>query len=475
MYLQRVYLGYFFGRRSGRSPVATRCDTLSRVLKLEPSRPPGPRRQPVLGNLLAFGRDPIAFFEHCAAAYGDVVSLQLGRWPALFLNNPELFDNVLVENNRNFIKHTFFFRHVTDLFGAGLLTNEGQPWLRQRRLMQPAFHRERIAGYGRTMAEFTQRMLDAWDAEKKTNRDIHREMMKLTMEIATKTLFGGDISDAEAAEIGAAFDDAVVAIADRFRRPVKIPEWLPIPGNLRWRRAVKRLDRLVYEMLEQKRRRGPGDDLLTMLTEARDEDGSAMDAKQIRDEAVTIFLAGHETTAIALSWTFYLLAQNPEVEAQLAREVRGASPSDLVRLPYLANAITESLRLYPPAYAFGREAINDCEIGGYRVPKGTTLFIAPWVSHRDKRWFADPLEFRPDRWNNDFAKTLPRFAYLPFGGGPRLCIGNSFALMEAAIILGSVLQRYRLTRDGTAPEVKPFASITLRPDGGMPMHVIRRA
>jgi cytochrome P450 len=437
-------------------------------------RPPGPPRAPILGNLLEFGRDPIAFFEKNAATYGDIVSLQLGSWPALFINHPDYVENVLVENNRNFIKHTFFFRHVTDLFGAGLLTNEGQPWLRQRRLMQPAFHRDRIAGYGLTMADYTQRMLDSWDAEEKTHRDVHRDMMKLTMEIATKTLFGGDITDGEAADIGAAFDDAIVEIAGRFRRPVKIPEWLPIPSNLRWRHAVRRLDRLVYDMLEQKRRRGPGDDLLTMLTEARDEDGSAMDAKQIRDEAVTIFLAGHETTAILMSWTFYLLAQNPEVEERLAREVQGASPSALVRLPFLTNVITESMRLYPPAYALGREAIGDCEIGGYPVPKGTTLFIVPWVSHRDKRWFADPREFRPDRWNNDFAKTLPRYAYLPFGGGPRLCIGNSFAQMEAAIILGSILQRYRLTRDANAAKVEPFASITLRPNGGMPMDVARR-
>jgi cytochrome P450 len=436
--------------------------------------PPGPKRTPILGNLLEFGRDPIAFFEKNAATYGDIVSLQLGSWPALFINHPDYFENVLVENNKNFIKHTFFFRHVTDLFGAGLLTNEGQPWLRQRRLIQPAFHRDRIAGYGLTMADYTRRMLDNWDADAKTARDVHRDMMKLTMEIATKTLFGGDITDAEAADIGAAFDNAIVEIAGRFRRPVKIPEWLPFPSNLRWRHAVKRLDRLVYDMLEQKRRRGPGDDLLTMLTEARDEDGSAMDEKQIRDEAVTIFLAGHETTAIALSWTFYLLAQHPEIEERLAREVQGASPAALVRLPFLMNVITESMRLYPPAYALGREAVADCELGEYKVPKGTTLFIVPWVSHRDKRWFADPLEFRPDRWNNDFAKTLPRYAYLPFGGGPRLCIGNSFALMEAAIILGSVMQRYRLTRDANAAPVEPFASITLRPNGGMPMRVARR-
>lgn len=446
------------------------------MFKIAPAKvPPGPKKLPILGNLLAFGKDPIAFFESAAAKYGDIVSLQLGRWPAVFINHPDYFDYVLVENNKNFIKHTFFFRHVTDLFGAGLLTNEGQPWLRQRRLIQPSFHRDRVAGYGAIMADYTKRMLDAWDADAKTHRDVHRDMMKLTMEIATKTLFGGDITDGEAAEIGSAFDDAIVEIAGRFRRPFKVPEWLPLPSNRRWRNAVERLDRLVYDMLEQKKRRGAGDDLLTMLTEARDEDGSAMDRKQIRDEAVTIFLAGHETTAIALSWTFYLLAQNPAIEQRLAREVSGVAPLALTRLPYLANVISEAMRLYPPAYALGREAIGDCEIGGYPIPKGTTIFLTPWVSHHDGRWFAEPMRFNPDRWNNDFAKSLPRFAYMPFGGGPRLCIGNSFALMEAAIILGSVLQRYRLTRDAAAPPVKPFASITLRPSGGMPMDVTRRA
>jgi cytochrome P450 len=444
------------------------------MLKVAPEKaPPGPKRHFLLGNLPEFGRDVLGFFTDCAERYGDIVSLRLGKWPALLLNHPDLVEYVLLGNSRNFIKHSFFFRHVTDLFGSGLLTNEGSPWLRQRRLMQPAFHRERVTAYGATMVDYAERMLDAWDAEKKPRRDVHEDMMKLTMEIATKTLFGGDLSDDEAADIGAAFNDAIVEIAVRFRRPVKIPQWLPIPSNRRYARAVARLDKLVYDMLEQKGRRGGGDDLLTMLTEARDEDGSAMDSKQIRDEAITIFLAGHETTAISLSWTFHLLAQHPEVEERLVREIQATPPSELTRLPLLANVISESMRLYPPAYAFGREAIDDCEIGGYPVPKGMTIFISTWVSHRDPRWFDDPLEFRPDRWNNDFAKTLPRFAYLPFGGGPRICIGNSFALMEAALILASVLRRYHLTRVPEA-KVEPFASITLRPLGGMPMQVARR-
>jgi cytochrome P450 len=424
--------------------------------------PPGPKGNFLVGNLLEFGRDVLGFFSDCAERYGDVVALRIGGWPALFLNHPAHFEYVLLENNRNFIKHTFFWRHVTEIFGTGLLTAEGSAWLRQRRLMQPAFHRERVAAYGATMTAYAERMLDRW-AE--GDRDVHHDLMHLTMEIATKTLFGAELSDEAAEEIGAAFNSTIVEIANRFRRPVKIPRWLPLPSNIRYARAVERLDHLVYEMLEQKRR-APGsnrNDLLSMLMEARDEDGSAMEEKQIRDEAITIFLAGHETTAIALSWTLHLLARHPDVQEELAADLDS---------PLLSHVINESMRLYPPAYAFGREAIGDCEIGGYRVPAGTTIFISPWVSHRDKRWFDDPLLFRPERWENDLGKRLPRFAYLPFGGGPRICIGNSFALMEASLILAAMLRRYRFAQP--AGWIEPFPSITLRPADGMPMTVTRR-
>lgn len=414
---------------------------------------PGPPGRPLLGNLLEFGADPLGFFSDCAR-YGDIVPLNIAGWPALFLNHPDHFENVLLTNNRNFIKHTFFWRHVPEIFGKGLLTNEGSPWLRQRRLMQPSFHRERIASYAATMRAYTQRMLDGW---KPGPRDVHADLMKLTMEIATKTLFGSDLSEKDAAEISAAFNDAIVEIANRFRRVFRIPRWVPIPSNRRYARAVARLDRLIYGIIEEKRRsESGGDDLLTMLLEVRDDDGSRMDTKQVRDEAITIFLAGHETTAIALSWTFYLLAQHP-----------AADTTDL------GNVIQESMRLYPPAYAFGREALEDCQIGGQHVPAKTTIFMAPWVSHRDPRWFADPLEFRPQRWKNDFAKTLPRFAYLPFGGGPRICIGNNFAMMEAQIVLEETLKRYRLELP-PGQTITPFPSITLRPKQGMPMDVVSR-
>lgn len=420
--------------------------------------PPGPKGLPVVGNMLEFGADPLRFFENCASRYGDVVALNVGGWPALFLNHPEYFESVLLTNSRNFIKHTFFWRHVPEIFGKGLLTSEGAPWLRQRRLMQPAFHRERVAAYGATMSSYTDRMLDGWT---EGNRDIHTDLMKLTMEIATKTLFGSDLSLKDAEEVSDAFNLAIVEIANRFRRPFRIPRWLPIPSNRRYARAVARLDQLIYGFMQQ--RSEGGDDLLTMLMDVRDEDGSQMDARQIRDEAVTIFLAGHETTAIALSWTFYLLALHPEIQEKAATAPDG----------FLTHVINESMRLYPPAYAFGREAVEACEIGGYQVAGGTTIFMSPWVSHRDVRWFSDPLSFRPERWANDFAKTLPRFAYLPFGGGPRVCIGNNFALMEMAIVLAAVLKRYRLTMP-PGQTIDPFPSITLRPRQGMPMVIENR-
>ena len=421
---------------------------------------PGPKPLPIVGNLPEFGRDILGFFEKCAT-YGDVVPLRLGYWPAVFINHPDHFERVLVENSRNFIKHTFFFRHVTEIFGKGLLTNEGAPWLTQRRLMQPAFHRDRVAGYGATMVQYAERMLAEWDSEAATERDVHADMMRLTMEIATKTLFGEDLPDVTAREISSAFNDAVGAIGVRFRRLFKIPGWLPTRSNRVYASAVQRLDRLIYGFIEEKRRNGTGNDLLSMLMEARDEDGGAMNEKQIRDEAITIFLAGHETTALTLFWTFHLLALNPAVEERLARVLR-EHQGDLTRCSYLMNVISESMRLFPPAYAIGREALADCEIGGHRVRAGTTVYLSPWVSHRDTRWFDDPMAFRPERWEGgELAKKLPRFAYFPFGGGPRVCIGNSFALMEAALLLGSIVRRYRIRHAGAQPEPNP--SITLRP------------
>lgn len=439
--------------------------------------PPGPPGHFLVGNLPEFARDLLAFHEHCRDTYGDIVRLKLGTRTVYVLNHPDLIHEVLVANHRNFIKHSFFWRHVTAIFGSGLLTSEGDSWLRQRRLMAPAFHRERITGYGQTMVAYTERMLDTWRAGEV--RNVHHDMMHLTLEIVGKVLFDADVGgDADA--IGTAFDAVTDEIAARFRRPVFIPDWIPLPGNVRYNRGVRTLNNLVYRIIREHRANGAqGGDLLSMLMQARDEDGNQMNDRQLRDEAVTLLLAGHETTALALSWTWYLLSLHPEVDAKLYAELRSVlngrspTPADMRALPYTERVIQESMRLFPPAYGFGREAVADCEIGGYDVPAGTTVFMSPWLMHHDARWFDEPQRFNPDRWSDGLAERLPRHAYLPFGGGPRICIGNTFAMMEAVLLLATIAQRFRLERVSDEP-VKPHTTITLRPHGGVTLRVAQR-
>jgi cytochrome P450 len=445
---------------------------------LEVKLPPGPPGHFLLGNLPDFARDLLAFHERCRDEYGDVVRLKLGNRVVYVLNHPDLIHEVLVANHRNFIKHSFFWRHVTAIFGHGLLTNEGDSWLRQRRLMAPAFHRERITAYGATMVAYTERMLAQWHSDEV--RNVHHDMMHLTLEIVGKVLFDAEVG-ADADAIGTAFDAVTDEIAARFRRPIFIPDWVPLPGNLRYRQGVATLDRLVYRIIAEHHASGArGGDLLSMLMQVRDEDGTRMTDRQLRDEAVTLLLAGHETTALALSWTWYLLARHPEADAVLADELarvlngRAPSPQDLPALRYTEQVVLESMRLFPPAYGIGREAVQDCEIAGYHVPAGTTVFMSPWLMHHDARWFAEPKRFLPERWEGGLAERLPRYAYMPFGGGPRICIGNSFAMMEAILLLATVAQHFRMEPVSAAPVV-PFPTITLRPRGGVTLRVRARS
>jgi cytochrome P450 len=433
-------------------------------------RPPGPKGLPLLGNLVDIGRDVLRYYDEWARQYGDVVALRLAAWPAILVNNPEYIEHVLVKNHRNFIKFPFFFRHVQAIFGQGLLTSEGEVWHRQRRLMAPAFHDRRLASYGEAIVRLTERMLDHWEPGKL--RNIHADIMALTLSIAAKTLFNAEV-DSEVAEIGQAFNAITDEIAVRFRLPFRIPDAIPIPGNIRYARGVRRIDRLVNRIIRERQQhtedRG---DLLSMLMLARDEEGRPMSDRQLRDEVITLLLAGHETTALALSWTWYLLSQHPEIDAKLASELQhvlgGRLPaaSDLPQLSFTTQVVTEAIRLYPPVWGFGREAVGDFDIGGYTIPKGTTIIISPWVLHRHPSHFERPLEFRPERWSGDLARQLPRFAYIPFGGGPRICIGNRFAMMEAALILATVASRFRLEWQTDHPVV-PFPSITLRPKDGI--------
>ena len=442
-----------------------------------PARPPGPKGTLLLGSLPDFARDILGYMTHCAREYGDIVYLRLAGWDVFQLNHPDLIDVVLRQERDNFVKHRFFWRHVTAIFGNGLLTSEGDFWLRQRRLAAPAFHPDRIAVYGDVMVRYAERLADGWqDGEV---RDVHRDMMKVTMEIVSKTLFDADV-ERDVDDVGRAFGVVLKEIGSRFRRPFRIPDAVPTPGNVRYRRGVAILNRVINRIIVE-RRASPADrgDLLSMLMSARDDDGAAMSDEQLRDELVTLFLAGHETTAIVLSWTWHLLAQHPLVRDRLVAELFGeldrrpATVADLPRLPYADAVLKEAIRLYPPAYVLGREAVADCEIGGWQIPAGATIYMSPWVLHRDPRWFTSPETFLPERWLDGLAARLPRFVYFPFGGGPRVCIGDRFATMEAALILATLARRFRLERTSDA-EIVPFPSITLRPEGGVPLKLVRR-
>jgi cytochrome P450 len=428
--------------------------------------------------MLEFSRDVLGAYDDWARRYGDVVALRLGTWPAVLLNHPDHAEQVLVRTPQNFIKFPFFFRHVRAIFGQGLLTSEGAFWLRQRRLAAPAFHPQRLAGYGDPVVRFTERMVETWQPGEA--RDVHADAMALTLRIATKTLFDAEV-ESDVAEIGQAFGAITEEIAARIRRPLRIPDALPTPGNLRYRRGVGRIDRLVTAIIKERRDQDEDrGDLLSLLMLSRDEEGQPMSERQLRDEVITLLLAGHETTALALSWTWYLLAQHAEADAAVAAEVRhalgGRTPTvdDLPLLRFTEQVVTEALRLYPPAWGFGREAVADCEIGGHAIPAGTTIIISPWVLHRDPRFFEHPTEFRPERWSADLSRQLPRLAYIPFGGGPRICIGNRFAMMEAVLILATVAQHFQLQWQGSAPIV-PLPSITLRPKGGVWVEPVQRA
>jgi cytochrome P450 len=430
--------------------------------------PPGPYGGLKGWSFRALNESPLEMFSRLARDYGDVVGIRVVTFRNIFINHPDLIEEVLVTHPRRYIKGRVLRanRHV---FGEGLLTSEGDFWLRQRRLAQPAFHRARVVSYASTMVEYTQRLLEDWRGGEE--RDAHQEMMRLTLQIVAKTLFDADVVR-EAPDVGKSLE-LLLELGANFRRTLFVPHWVPTPTNLRIKREIGMIEKILYRIISERRASGcDTGDLLSMLLHAQDEDGSRMTDQQLRDETITLFLAGHETTASTLSWAWWLLAQNPAVEAKLHAELddvlggRAPSLDDLSNLPYTGNVMTETLRLYPPAWGLARVAIEDHEIAGYPVKKGMGIAMAQWVVHRDTRWYDAPDEFRPERWEGDFLKRLPRFAYFPFGGGPRQCIGNAFATMEATLILATIAQRFRLHLLPDHPVV-PLASITLRPRYGV--------
>lgn len=441
--------------------------------------PHGPKGNFLLGVMAEFNRDSLAFLEKLARDYGDIVRTRFFYVPAYFLYHPDYIEQVLATNSRNFIKplsfRTPFFHR---LVGNGLLTSEGEFWRRQRRLAQPAFHRERIASYARVMVKDTEAMLSGWrDGE---IRDIHLDMMRLTMEIVTHTLFNANVSD-DADKVARALGVLVEPFSSQATLKWILDNRFPTPANRRFHKVAAELDEVIYRIIGQRRANGNQDqgDLLSMLLQAHDEDGSQMTDKQLRDEVITLFLAGQETTALTLTWAWYLLAQHPETEARLWQELeevigkRQPEAADVPQLKFTEMVAKESMRLYPPAYVIGREAASACEIGGYEVPKGMQVFMPPWVVHRDPRFFDAPQEFKPERWTPEFINQLPKYAYFPFGGGPRVCIGNAFAMMEIVLILATIAQRFRLELVSRHPvELQP--AMSLRPRNGIRMKIERR-
>ena len=444
------------------------------IAKTPPRLPPGPRGHWLLGVLPRVRSDVLGFFDECFREYGDAVYFRAGNRRSVLLSHPDDIETVLVTENRQFIKNRAL-QYLRPLLGNGLLLNEGEAWLRQRRIVQPAFGKHRVEGYVPAMMECTERMLAQWQTGQV--RDLHMEMVELTMSIAGRTLLGIDVGD-QFVEVTRCVETVMTDFLGRFGSALPLPFWIPTPGNWKLARTIRRLDAILHELIQHRRASGAaGGDFLSLLLAARDEvDGSGLSDRQVRDEVMTMFLAGHETTANALAWTWQLLGQHPQVQERAAREARetlGGRPptaADVANLPLCEAILKESMRLYPPAYAVGRRTMADITIGGHFIPAGHNVLMSQWVVHRDERWFDEPLAFDPERWRDGRTDGLPKYAYFPFGGGPRVCIGNTFAMVEATLVIASVLQRFRLEAVNPRPaRIKP--AITLRPAEPIPMRL----
>ena len=444
------------------------------------------RRAPVakfrypLGALRPLTADPLEFLLDVSREHGDVVEFRLAHIPTFLLRHPDAVKRILVDNNHNYNKQTHGYKKLRELLGNGLLTSEGDFWRRQRRIAQPAFHRKKIAEFGTTMVEHTQAMLDTWEEHAALGRtvEILHEMSKLTLRVVAQTLLDTEV-DGVTQEVAEAVDIVNHFANKAVGNPLMLPISFPLPAFSKVRAAATRLDDIVVGIIEARRREGRDHgDLLSMLMAARDDDGSGMTDAQLRDEVMTMFLAGHETTATALSWTFYLLSTHPTVERTLRAEldtVLGGRPptmQDLAELPYLDCVCKESLRLNPPAWLIDRMVADDDVIEGYEIPRGAMVLISPFLTHRHPALWPNPEGFDPERFTPEAVAARPKYAYFPFGGGPRQCIGNGFAMMELRLIVATVLQRIR-------PWVVPGQDIarepliTMRPRGGIEMGLTR--
>ncbi len=450
------------------------------ILRREPPEPPA---LPFVGHL-RYVRRPhthLAFLQ-AQAAYGDVVRFHVGRNVFYLLAHPDAVQHVLVENNRNYVKG-FALQQARPVLGNGLLTSEGDFWRRQRRLIQPAFHRRSIENLAATMIQVTEEHLAGWEALAARGEpvDASAEMMRLTLDIAARTLFGANLAEADYQVVAENLPLLLEHVTGRVQSLFNFAERLPLPANRRAAEAVTALDRIVYRIIEERRRSGrTGDDLLGLLMAAQDEDsGAQMTDLQLRDEVMTLFLAGHETTALLMSWLWTALSLHPDVrrrvEAEVDQVLGGERPTvqGIQELRFTDQVITEVLRLYPPAWAIPRTSLAEDEVGGYPIPAGVSVVLSPYVTHRHPDFWENPAGFDPERHTPERRAARHRYAYFPFGAGPRLCIGEPFALMEARIVTAMVCRRYRLDLlPARLPE--PGALFTLRPLNGVWVRISRR-
>ncbi len=450
-------------------------------------RPPGPKGNFLLGNLSEFGQDQPQFLTNAIREYGDIAYMRIANMQIYIMGHPEYIREVLVTQRKSFEKAPIDRTILGKFLGNGLVTSEGNFHQRQRRLAQPAFHMKRIKAYADVMVDYTEEMLETWQAQQ--TRDVADDMMQLTMHIVSKTLFDADkvtSSGDTAVSVGDAIH-VLQGVSNRdYRRGMSLPNWIPTKDNRARNAAVKTYNATIEQIIVERRATTVNGeiqdtgDLLSMLMLSRDEDGSMMDDQQLRDEVATLFAAGHETTSNALTWTWYLLSQHPEIEAKLHEELdrvlNGRTPTldDLGDLPYTLQIIKESMRLYPPAWILnGRVALEDVEIGDYTIPKGNVVWISPYAMHRLPQYFPNPDQFDPERFTPENEKEIPKFAYIPFGGGARVCIGNSFALMEAHLILATIAQQYKLRLKPNFEVVKN-PQITMSPLYGLQMELSKR-